>query len=469
MKKNILILFLLSFTTLLTAQSYKFSFKIKGAPSGLCKLGYYRGENTITIDSVQMDSLKGEVVFKGDKKLVDGQYFFFLPGKGVLDFIVNGEYKQQFQTYLPNIMDSVTVKGSKENSAYFEYLSFNRKQQAKVEQFKQTLDKLRKESNGREGMNELEKQVRESSKTSQDYEKEFIEKHAKLFVPKLIKSRLLPIPPKNISPLTFENKPNVAYHVWLNRHFWDDFDFNDTRLLYSRVYPGKLQAYYEQYSSARPDSVIQSAELVFEKCKQNKDVFRYNIEWLTKQMEFRRTGGTDNVIVHLYDKYYSKDTSLADLATRERIKNKAELYRPNLINNIAPKFELLNNKDSLIVLDSIKSKFTVLYFFSPFCAPCKEKTPVVADAVKDYIGKGAQLLAITIDEDKEVWKEWAKGTNPSWVHLSAGGKDSQIQKKYAAYNLPMIYILDENKKIIGKNIRPEDLGRLLKIGLMEKK
>ncbi len=468
MKKNITILFLLTINTFIVAQSYKFTFKIDGAPSGMCKFGHYRGENTIVLDSIKMDSLKGEVVFKGDKKLQNGQYFFFLAGKGVLDFIVNDEYKQQFHSYSTNIMDSVAVKGSKENAAYFEYLAFNRKQQVKLDKFKQTLDMLRRASNGREGMNELEKQVREGSKESQDYEKAFAEKHPDLFATKLIKARLLPIPPKNLSQLTFENKPNMAYYVWLNRHFWDGFDFDDNRLLYSRVYPGKLQAYFEQYSSARPDSVIQSAELLLAKCKQNPAVFRYNIEWITKQMDARRTGGTDNILVHLYDNYYNKDTTLADWATRERIRYKAELYRPNLINAQAPKFELRNPKDSLVSLYDVKSKYTLLYFFSSLCTVCKEKTPIITDVTKDYIGKGLEVLAITSDEPKEQWKQSALAANEKWQYLYAGEKDNATQKNYAAYNLPVIYILDESKKIVGKNIKPEELSRLLKIALAEK-
>lgn len=468
MKQSLSILFFLTIANILFAQSYKFVFNIKDAPNTKCQFGYYKGDKTVILDSLQVDSLKGEIVFKGDKKLQDGQYFIFLKGRGILDFIVNNEYKQTFTTYEKELSDSVKVKGSKENEAYFKYLSFVKKRDRKVENFRKTLDSIRQSSGDRKALNELEREVRESSKNSQEFEKKFIEEHANLFVSKIIKSRLLPIPPKNIPALGWDNKPNVMYHVWLNRHFWDDFDFNDDRLLYSRVYPHKLQAYFEQYSSARPDSIVQSAELLFAKCKQNPEVYHYCIDWILRQVEIRKSGGSDNVLVHLYDNYLSKDASLSDKATIDRVKIKADLYRPNLINAIAPSFSLTSSKDSLVTLSDLKSKFTVLYFTNSKCSECETKTPIVAEATTEYIGKGLEVVAISVENSKEDWMTWAKKNDNNWKHVNIKESD-ELRMKYAAIELPTIYILDENKKIVGKNIKAIELGRLLKLALIDKK
>lgn len=468
MKQSLSILFFLTIANLLFAQSYKFVFKIKDAPNAQCQFGYYKGDKTVILDSIQVDSLKEEFVFKGDKKLQDGQYFIFLKGRGVLDFIVNNEYKQTFTSYQKDLSDSVKVKGSKENDAYFKYISFVKKRDRKVENFRKVLDSIRQSTGDRKALNELEREVRESSKASQDFEKKFIEENANLLVSKIIKSRLLPIPPKNIPALGWDNKPNVMYHVWLNRHFWDDFDFNDNRLLYSRVYPHKLQAYFDQYSSSRPDSVIQSVDLLTAKCKQNPEVYQYCIDWILRQVEIRKTGGADNILVHLYDNYLAKDASLADKKTIDRIKIKADLYRPNLINTVAPNFSLTSSKDSIVNLQEIKSKFTVLYLTNSKSQECQTKTPIVVEATTDYIGKGVEVVAISVENSKEDWLEWAKKNDNNWKHVNVKETDD-LRTKYAAIELPVIYILDENKKIIGKNIRANELGRLLKLALTEKK
>jgi peroxiredoxin len=467
MKQSLSSIFFLIITNLLFAQSYKFTFNIKNAPNTICQLGYYRGDKTIVIDSVQVDSLKGEFSFKGDKKLQDGQYFVFLKGKGIIDFIVNKEYKQTFTVFGNELTDSIKVKGSKENEAYFEYLSHVRKRDKKVEGFRKTLDSIRQTTGDRKALNELEREVKESSKASQDFERKFIETHPNLLVSKIIKSKLLPIPPKNIPALGWDNKPNIMYHVWLNRHFWDDFDFDDNRLLYSRVYPHKLQAYFEQYSSARPDSISQSVDLLAAKCKQNKEVYQFCIDWILRQVEVRKTGGSDNVLVHLYDDYLSKDPSLTDPTTLERVKKKANLYRPNLINAIAPNFTLTSSKDSILTLSEIKSKYTVLYF-TDLATESTAKTTIIADASMDYIGKGVEVVAITIEDAKDKWLEWANTNDNKWKHVNIKTTNDLIQQ-YGITEYPLLYILDENKKIVGKNIKAIELGRLLKIALTDKK
>lgn len=468
MKQSLSILFFLTITNYLFAQSYKFVFNIKDAPSTKCQFGYYKGDKTVILDSIQVDSTKGEIIFKGDKKLQDGQYFIFLKNKGILDFIVNKEYKQTFTTYSKELSDSISVKGSKENEAYFKYLSFARKRDKKVENFRKTLDSIRQSTGDRKALNDLERDVRESSKASQEFEKKFIEDNSSLFVSKIIKSKLLPVPPKGIPALGWDNKPNVMYHVWLNRHFWDDFDFNDDKLLYSRVYPHKLQAYFEQYSSARPDSIVQSTELLFAKCKQNQEVYRYCLDWLIRQVEIRKTGGSDNILVHLYDNHLSKDAKLADKETVERLKTKADLYRPNLINALATAFSLTSSKDSLVTLNDLKSKFTVLYFTNSKCAECEAKTSIVAEATTEYVGKGLEVVTFYVENSKEDWITWAKKNDNNWKHVNIKETD-ELRMKYAATELPLIYILDENKKIVGKNIKANELGRLLKLALVDKK
>lgn len=461
--KNLFLLILLFSAGSVFAQGYELTFEVKRCPSKICEFGYYKGESTFILDTVRMDSAIGKVTFRGKTKLHDGQYYFYVKGIGMLDFIINKEYRQTFRTHAYALLDSATVEGSRENAAYIEYQKFNKKQQSEQQKFKNMLETIRRGDNKKEDLKDLEKNMVESSKMAKDFEAEFYKKYPDLFITKVIKTKIVPPPPATLSKLTYEGRPNIPYFVWLNRHYWDDFDFKDQRLVYTRVMPSKFSNYFEQYTSVRPDSIVQSFDRLMTLCKPNKELYQMGIEWMTKQAEIRKTGGSDNILVHLVDNYYKKDKSLADKATLARLKKKAALYRPNLLNKIAPDFTLKNQKDSIITLSSFKNKYAVLYFYNTTDSTCKSKTPVVADAMKIYLEKGVDIFAIATNMDYLEWKSEVGPADFGWKNLYLDEKNSKsVKANYAVSELPVIYILDESRKIIGKNIKAEDLERLLK-------
>lgn len=132
------------------------------------------------------------------------------------------------------------------------------------------------------------------------------------------------------------------------------------------------------------------------------------------------------------------------------------------MNKTAPEFALLNTKDSLVVLSSVKNKYSVLYFYNTTDSVCKEKTPIVAEAMKTYLEKGVDIFAIATNMKKMDWKDQVGQIDFGWKNLFMDEKNKSLKSKYAITDLPVLYILDENKKIIGKNIKAEDLERLLK-------
>lgn len=461
--KNLLFLFLFFTAGRVLAQGYELNFYVKRCPSKICEFGYYKGESTIILDTVRMDSAVGKVTFRGDKKLHDGQYYFYIKGIGMIDFIINKEYRQNFRTHAYALLDSTVVEGSIENTAYLEYQKFNKRQQSEQQKFKSMLETIRRGDNKKEELKELEKSMVESSKIAKEYETEFYKKYPDLFITKIIKTKIVPQPPATLSKMTYEGKPNIPYFVWLNRHYWDDFDFKDQRLVYTRVMPSKFSNYFEQYTSVRPDSIVQAFDRLMILCKPNRELYRMGVEWMAKQAEIRKTGGSDNILVHLVDSYYKKDKSLADKATIARLKKKATLYRPNLLNKIAPDFSLKNQKDSLVALSTFKNKYAVLYFYNTTDSACTARTPIVADAMKIYLDKGVDIFAIATNMKYQEWKDEVGTIDFGWKHLFLDEKNSKLVKsKYAVTELPVIYILDENRKIIGKNIKAEDLERLLK-------
>jgi hypothetical protein len=54
-----------------------------------------------------------------------------------------------------------------------------------------------------------------------------------------------------------------------------------------------------------------------------------------------------------------------------------------------------------------------------------------------------------------------KEQNRTWIDIADPTGANTFEKSYATYNLPVIYILDKDKRILRKRIKAEELGDLL--------
>lgn len=57
----------------------------------------------------------------------------------------------------------------------------------------------------------------------------------------------------------------------------------------------------------------------------------------------------------------------------------------------------------------------------------------------------------------------------NWTNVLDMKIDSDIQKKYVSWNLPTLYLLDKEKKIVAKRLKAEDLPEMIKAIFSENK
>ena len=79
-------------------------------------------EKKYVVDTAKVDS-KGNVVFAGDKKLERGIYIVVLPSRGMTYFelLIGDNRKFSLETDTTNFLQTMKVKGDKENQAFMDY------------------------------------------------------------------------------------------------------------------------------------------------------------------------------------------------------------------------------------------------------------------------------------------------------------------------------------------------------------
>ena len=84
--------------------------------------------------------------------------------------------------------------------------------------------------------------------------------------------------------------------------------------------------------------------------------------------------------------------------------------------------------------------------------------PNMVKLYNDFKDKGLAIVSLSLDERKVPWVQAIKKDGMQWTHVSSlKGWKCEVVKQYNIDAVPSIIVLDENNRILAKNIRAEKL------------
>jgi thiol-disulfide isomerase/thioredoxin len=253
-----------------------------------------------------------------------------------------------------------------------------------------------------------------------------------------------------------------AYH-YFKSHFWENVNFGDDRLLRTPILQNKIKTYTTQLTPQIPDSLIASLDTIIEKSKANKEVFKYCVATLTNFYENSKIMGFDKVFVHLSEKYYLTDQAYwADSTLKSKIQARVDKIKPNILFTVAHDLAMPDTSFMMHTLHGIKKKYTVLVFWDPTCSHCKVEIPKLVhyyDSVKASLS--IEVFAVGIESDIALWKNYIRDNRLDWINVSDLYNQTSFRNYYDIYSTPVIYLLDERKRIIAKRLDPEKLAEFI--------
>jgi peroxiredoxin len=450
------------FDQTLLAQQYRYDFELRDCKASKAILGYYKGDVMFQLDSTSVDTTKGTFAFSGNKYLESGEYFVSVPSLGVLFFIINNENNFRVKGRVTSAQDSLIAEGSSENKIYFEFKKFVSVQNEKLQNIRNMMDMLKRATKDAEVLKEQEDAMKSIYESIASKAREIVIKN-----PELLFSKMLSATQNVAIPIGMEafvgNKPNPVYNQFVKNHYWDGVDFKDERLLNTTAYRAVLSRYFERGVEPDIDSIKVGIERIVEKSKNNKAFYQYTIQFLSRKFDNPKLPWMDNILVYLFDRHYKSAASVGvDTATFLRMEYKASAYRPNQIGALAPNLILYDTLGKATQLSSIQSDFLLLYFFSPLCAHCQKATPIFADLIRKYPSSRLKIISISNDGEMDYWTSFVKAQQYPFACYHDKLKPSKSEQLYATSDLPNVYLLDKNKKILAKKIPLENMESLLK-------
>lgn len=142
-----------------------------------------------------------------------------------------------------------------------------------------------------------------------------------------------------------------------------------------------------------------------------------------------------------------------------------EAARATSIGAMAPQFTQNDVNDKLVSLSSFKGKYVLIDFWASWCGPCRAENPNVVNAYNQYKDKNFTVLGISLDNPgkKDAWLAAIEKDQLHWTQLSdLNGWNNAVAKQYGIRSIPQNFLVDPNGKIIGKNLRGEELHQKLK-------
>ena len=451
-----LIILLLSVNALAQKSNpgYEIKVKFKNYKDTLAFLGNYYGEKQYLKDTTRIDK-NGFAVFKDNEKLPGGMYLVVTPDKKYFEIIIDKEQNFYLEADSTDFIQTMVVKGSEENSLFYEYLRTGVTMQKEMMSLSKTLaDKKNKADSTLVFDN-----IKSINKQLDDYRENFIKSHPGMLLTKMFGALREPAVPE--APLLPNGRKDSLFpYQYYKTHFFDNVDLSDDRLLRSPIFHQKISRYFNNVIVQIPDSISKETDRVITMTKGNPETFKYIVWWLTYTYETSKIMGMDAVFVHMVEKYYmTKQVNWIDSTQMTKIIDRAKKIAPNMLGNRAPTLRLRDMYLNPLSSDEVKSPYLVMVFWDPTCGHCKKEIPRLDSLYKKSLkAKGVEVLAINLEGDQKLWMDYVAEHDLLWLNAWDPYNESDFRKKYDIYSTPVIYLLDKERKIIAKRIAVDQLG-----------
>lgn len=454
-------------TTALGKDGYRVELEFtKDIDDAYVYMAHYFGKSMPTIYRIDSAKVvdKRKASFRKHGQVLGGIYLFIYNGNSrysefLLDNGAAFQVKIDNRTAESPEPDKVYFKNSKENEVFQEYnegLAPYNKAYAKA------MKQLSVAANGQDSAQQ-KKALMALRSDQEQFKREFVAKRPNAFLSKVIKASLLPEIPKGWETETEEGRERAMEYQ--RDHYWDDYDLKDDRLMNTPIYDNKLTDYFDHWLYPIPDTLKKHADILLSKSEGTQEVYRYTLRTLANGALTSKVMGMDDFFIHLVEEYYLKGKApWLDSAGIAWYAAEARKFKPNVIGNKAPDLQLQDiytMKD--LPLDQVSAPFVLLIFWSYDCGVCKKEVPELKKLYDASLkAKGVKVYSVGSGKELDGIRQFVKENDlEEWANVADLYGKSNYKDKYDAYATPRVYLLDKNKKIVGKRLGHENVLELI--------
>ncbi len=447
---------------------YKINVEIKPLKKTWVYMGYYYGKMMPIGDSTFLDA-NGRGVFKGKKPLAQGIYLLATSKSQLLLEMLVGK-KQDFTVITDTTNPETLTKfvGSPENEQFKKYTAF-------VSTKGQAADIARTKMNATTDNAEKAKLlaiVDKNINEMEGYRQKVLKEQPTSLLATIFGSM------QDVSlPANLKNQKNyqdtLAAYYYSRQHFWDGVNFMNGRVVRTPVFEKKLNYYLSAFVQPEPDSIIHEFNWMAALGRNDNEMFQFLIGYFVDNYFNPKIMGQDKVFVHVYEKYFAtKQVTWLSAKQMKQIEDRAMMLISNQVGEAAADLNLVDTAGTVQTLYTQPGSFTVVVFWDPNCGHCKTEVPRLDSFYKaSWKNSGVNIYAVMSTETSLTdWKPFINKNAAGWVHVHQTSEMKAVEEKnklpnyhqlYDVRTTPTMFLLDQQKRIIAKNLSLDDLNKVL--------
>ena len=136
---------------------------------------------------------------------------------------------------------------------------------------------------------------------------------------------------------------------------------------------------------------------------------------------------------------------------------------------IAPNFSAPLADGGVLALHETKGKVKIVDFWASWCQPCRQENVNLLKLYKRYRPRGLEIISVSLDDNKQAWLNAIGQDGSDWKNVSDLKQPSAIAAEYLVTAIPSTFILDNENRIVAKDLRGKELEKFVEEMLKKKK
>jgi len=176
---------------------------------------------------------------------------------------------------------------------------------------------------------------------------------------------------------------------------------------------------------------------------------------------FNNSDKTAEIMQQVKDNY--PDTTFGQEATRmlaslDREAQAQKIHAELKPGTAFPTFAEQDVAGQPLVLTNYLGKIVLIDFWATWCGPCRAELPNVLGVFKKHHDQGFEIIGVSLDDDKAALERFTKENAMTWPQYFDGlGWNNKLAVQYGIQSIPATFLLDRNGKILGSNLRGDQL------------
>lgn len=247
---------------------------------------------------------------------------------------------------------------------------------------------------------------------------------------------------------------------YLGEHFWDNVDFATASE--ALVEQGLIDM-ASIFPLLNSETLISSMTALVKKAETSKEGLLMMLSLADKYLY-----GTASP---LYNEAAYRGLLQSALISKALNKSDKEPYQKQLVilemNNegsAAVDFDMQLVDGSKAKLSDIEAPVSILFFYAADNLDCKlQRFRLTQARLVNYLQRagGIKIVAVCVEGDKAAWEKFRADSPKEWLHVFDASGKIKSENLYDLRTLPRLYLLDEQKTVLLKNTKADDIEQYL--------